>query len=106
MGYSVDFRRRVLASKEKHKLTFEETAERFDVSLRSLFRWSKDVEPKKRKQHKTKIDMDALAQDVEDYPDAFQYERAERLGVSPNSVLYALRRMGYTSKKNSKTSQS
>lgn len=99
MGYSVDFRKRVLASKEKNKLTFEETAERFDVSLRSLFRWSKEVEPKKRKQHKTKIDMHALARDVEEHPDAFQYERAERLGVCSNAVLYALRRMGYSRKK-------
>ena len=43
--------------------------------------------------------MDALARDVEAYPDAYQYERAARLGVSIRCVGYALKRLGVTYKK-------
>ena len=48
--------------------------------------------------------MLALAADVEKYPDAYQYERAERLGVTQRCVGYALKRLGVTYKKNSETS--
>ena len=43
--------------------------------------------------------MDALARDVEACPDAYQYERAVRLGVSVRCVGYALKRLGVTYKK-------
>ncbi|PHM38038.1 transposase [Xenorhabdus innexi] len=32
MGYSLDFRKRVLAYKNKHALTFEQTSDHFEVS--------------------------------------------------------------------------
>ena len=49
--------------------------------------------------------MDALARDVEAYPDAYQYERAARLGVSVRCVGYALKRLGVTYKKSLTSSQ-
>ena len=49
--------------------------------------------------------MDALARDVEAYPDAYQYERAARLGVSIRCVGYALKRLGVTYKKSLTSSQ-
>ncbi|WP_415668663.1 IS630 transposase-related protein, partial [Xenorhabdus nematophila] len=45
MGYSLDFRRRVLAYKDKHALTFEQTRDHFEVSIRTLFRWCNKIEP-------------------------------------------------------------
>jgi transposase len=50
--------------------------------------------------------MEALRQDVEEYPDAYQYERAERLNVSKSCVFFALKRLGVTYKKNSQTPES
>ena len=46
-------------------------------------RWLSDIEPNlTRNKPATKIDMQALFKDVQDYPDAYQYERANRLGVA------------------------
>nr|WP_275383216.1 hypothetical protein [Xenorhabdus bovienii] len=46
MGYSLDFRKRVLAYKDKHSLTFEQTSAHFGVAIRTLFRWSDNMTPK------------------------------------------------------------
>jgi hypothetical protein len=63
-------------------------AKRFGVGVASVLRWSKNIEAKTTR-HKiaTKIDMEALKMDVETYPDAYQYERAGRLGVSEGCVF-------------------
>lgn len=107
MTYSLDFRQKVLRVRAKEKLTFIETAKRFDIGLASLVRWSKDIVPQKtRNKPATKIDMEALKKDIEAYPDAYQYERAERLGVSKVGIWYALKRLKVTYKKNSRAPQS
>lgn len=106
MTYSLDFRKKVLAVKERENLNFEDVALRFDIgSKNTVFRWSKKLEPcETRNKPATKIDMEALARDVELYPDAYQYERAQRLGVSESCVQAALKRLNITHKKNAKTS--
>ncbi|PHM28038.1 transposase [Xenorhabdus budapestensis] len=45
MGYSLDFRKRILAYKDKHSLNFEQTRAHFDISMRTLFRWSHKIAP-------------------------------------------------------------
>jgi transposase len=81
-------------------------AKRFGVSLASVMRWSKTPESKTtRNKPATKIDMEALKMDVETYPDAYQYERAGRLGVSKSCVGYALKRLGVSYKKNAQSPQ-
>lgn len=83
MTYSLDFRQKVLGVRAKERLTFIETAQRFDIGLARLVRGSKDIAPQKtRNKPATKIDREALKKDIEAYPDADHYERAERLGVS------------------------
>ena len=53
------------------------------VLVASVVRWLKRCEPlRHRSKPATRIDMDALAQDVIDYPDACHCERAARFGVS------------------------
>jgi transposase len=85
----------------------EETAERFGVGIASLARWLKNITPQKRRDKPaTKMDMVALAQDIEAHPDAYQCERAQRLGVCSQCVNYALKRLGVTYKKNATTSES
>ena len=46
------------------------------------------------KRHKpaTKMDREALKQDIEDAPDAYPYERAQRLEVSQKGIVAALKR--------------
>ena len=43
-----------------------------------------------------KIDLAKLAQDVRDYPDAYQFERAERFEVTHKAIRQALRKLGVT----------
>ena len=101
MTYSIDFRRQALLIKAKENLTFDEIAKRFGIGRASVVRWSKPIEAQRtRNKPATKIDMEALKQDVEEYPDAYQYERAKRLGVSQRGIGYALKRLGISCKKN------
>ena len=107
MTYSLDFRQRVLSIREKENLTLKETAKRFRLGMASLVRWSNNIEPKrKREKPATRIDMEALKKHVEEYPDAYQYERAAALGVSTSGVCYAFKRLGVTYKKNPQASES
>lgn len=107
MSYSLDFRLHVLKVKEAERLTFQECSSRFCVGIASLVGWSKNPYPKtKRNKPTTKIDMEALKRDIEEYPDAYQYERAQRFGVTATGIWHALKRLGVTYKKNPKSSQS
>jgi transposase len=100
MTYSIDFRRKVLSIKEREQLSFEAIAQRVEVGKASVFRWSKASEVR-RTGHKpaTQIDREKLKQDVEPYPDAYQYERAPRLRVSQRGIGYALKRLRISRKK-------
>ena len=106
MTYSLDFRKRVLSIRSKEGLSFAQTAKRFGVSVNSLFLWSKNLEPKRTKNRPTiKIDRDALINDVKKYPDAYNYERAQRLNVSTSGIYCALKRLGISYKKNAQSPQ-
>ena len=101
MSYSIDFRKQVFKIKNQENLTFEETSQRFGVPTRTLFRWQHRIEPQsKRNKASTQIDVDALLKDVEDHPDAYQYERAKKFGVAQSTIFYALKRLVISNKKN------
>ena len=105
MAYSIDFRRRVFAYKEKHNLTFEQTSEHFGINIASLFRWQNKIEPcTHRNKPASKVDMDLLKKDIEKFPDDYQWERAKRLNVTQPTIHYALKRLNISYKKNTKTS--
>lgn len=107
MSYSLDFRKKVMGIKEKEKLTFEATSERFGIGMRTLFRWQNRLEAKMtRKKPATKINMAGLQKDVEEHPDAYLAERATRFGVSITGIFKALRRLKITYKKNAVSSKS
>lgn len=83
MTYDLKFCRHVLAIRDKAGLSFAQTAARFNLSIQTVFSWSKRLAPKlTRTKPASKIDMLQLAEDVEKYPDAYQYERSERLDFS------------------------
>ena len=106
MTYSIDFRRKVLEVKERDGLSFEQTATLFGIGKSSVRRWTECIEPcRSRNKPATKIDMELLEQDVGLYPDAYQYERAERLGCSQRGIGEALKRLKISRKKNSFTSE-
>jgi transposase len=107
MTYSPDFREKVLTIKQQEGLTQAEAAVRFRVGVASITRWGKRLESKRtRTKPATKIDMKVLEEDVKTHPDAYQYERAARLGVSQRAIGNALKRLGVSYKKNIVTSES
>ena len=105
MTYSLDFRRKVLDIRDKDNLTIAEVSARFCVGIASVVRWIKDIEPKAHGFRKRKLDIEALKQDILEFPDAYQYERAKRLGVVQNSIFHALKKLNITYKKNSQSPQ-
>ena len=105
MSYSLDFRRKVLEVRQREGLSIAQVAERFAVGKASVMRWLKRIERKPSGFRKRKLDMEALHQDLRDYPDAYQYERAARLGVTQNAICYALKnKLRVTYKKNTRAS--
>jgi transposase len=106
MTYSLDFRQKILSIKEQEGLTQAEAAVRFGVGVASIMRWGKCLEPQRtRSKPATKLDMEALKQDVDNYPDGYQYERAARLGVSQRAIGNALKRLNVSYKKNTVASE-
>ncbi len=99
MTYSRDFREQVLKTRQEEKLTIAEVAKRFNIAIASVVRWGKVLEAKRTRHKPTKIDMEALKQDVEKYPNAYHYERAARFGISESGIRSALKRLGISRKK-------
>lgn len=105
MTYSLDMRKKILKIREEEGLSMAKVAKRFGVGVASVMRWSNNIQCVKKRNRSTRIDMNALRSDVEQYPDAYQHERATRLGVSEYCVWYALKRLGVTYKKNTSASK-
>ncbi len=106
MTYPISFRQHVLSAREKEGLALEETSERFCIGVASLKRWSKRITPKPYERKKVRrLDPEKPAQDVLDHPDACQYERAARFGVTQKSIWQALRKLGLTPKKSDAASE-
>jgi transposase len=104
--YPLAFRRKVMSIKAKEGLTFAETAKRFGVGIASITRWSQKLEPQTtRYKPPVKLNMEGLKKDIEQYPDAYQYERASRLGVTAQGIWHAMRRLNITVKKNTHAPQ-
>ena len=93
-------RKNIINIKINERLSVREAARRFGISPNNSIQMGKKIEPKGwRKQRVSKIDMKKLEKDVINNPDAYQYERAERLEVSQAAVHFGLKRLGVTYKK-------
>jgi hypothetical protein len=90
MTYPLKFRKKVLRVREKEGLSIAAVAARFDVGVASVVRWLHTLEPMQNIRRRRCIDLTALQKDVEDHPDAYPYERAQRFGVAQSSMHRAL----------------
>ena len=91
----------MLKIKVEEKTSIKKLAKRFGISPTTLFKWAKRLEAKTtRRKIAIKINMVLLKKDVEENPDSYQYERANKFSVSQRCIGYALRRLGVTYKKN------
>ncbi|WP_416431225.1 IS630 transposase-related protein [Piscirickettsia salmonis] len=86
--------------------TYEEVSELFGVSMRTLFRWNTRIEIKKKAPKPRAINLEELKNDVKSHPDSYQWERAQRFGVSQHCIQHWLNFLGISCKKNTKTSKS
>jgi transposase len=88
-------------------MSIRKLAEKYDISTRTIQNWEQGKLPiGKRNKPNSSLDKLLLLDDVKQYPDAYQYERAERLKVSQMCIWYNLKKLGITYKKNTKASQS
>ncbi|WP_211752308.1 IS630 transposase-related protein [Nitrosomonas communis] len=87
--------------RKKGRLTIAQAAARFCMEIASVTSWVKNPNLKQtRKKPAAKIDMIALARDVQACPGAYQAERARRPRVSEKGIGHTLRRMNISYKKN------
>ena len=99
MSYSHDYRKRVVAF-IRGGSSQSEASRIFGISRKTIYTWlhSPDLSVSRRRPYRSKLDKAALAADVRKHPDAFLHERAERFGVTPQTVWYALRRLNVRKK--------
>jgi transposase len=106
MTYPIQFRKKVMKLHEGG-MSYKQLSVRFGVSVRALYRWKKEIEPKnKRNKPWQKIDQKILIDDIKKYPDLYLHERADKMGVSKSGIHEAIQRLGVTYKKNTRSSQS
>ncbi|MGG2142757.1 IS630 transposase-related protein [Symbiopectobacterium sp. RP] len=96
MSYSIDFRRKVISTREEEGLSIRETAKQFRISPASVSRWINQIASKASTTRQRKSDKSELIKDVEPYPDAYQKERAERFGVCQKAIWQALKKLELT----------
>ena len=106
MSYDIKMRRHVLKVSEEEKLSYAKVAERFGIGKQTVYNWTKRIEEKKERNNlAVKINMEALKADIKNHPDAYQYERAKKFGMSQTGICHALRRLKVSYKKNTFSSK-
>lgn len=105
MTYPIQFRKKVMKL-HAEGVRYEDLSFRFCISIRTLSRWKRAIEPKKtRNKPWKKLSKEALIQDILDHPDSYSHERAKRLGITASGIKYAIKRLGISYKKNTKSSK-
>ncbi len=96
--YSLQFIKKVL--KQRNVLSIQKLSDKYDISTRTIQNWIQGKLPKgTRNKPNIKLSIAALIEDVKQYPDSYQYERAERLGVSEACVWSNLKKLNISYKK-------
>ena len=94
--YGLDFRRRAVGLVQVGN-KIATVAKLLGISRISLHRWlkRKDLAPERMgPKAPRRCCPEKLAAHVAAYPDAYQHERAEDLGVSQAAICYGLKRLG------------
>ena len=107
MGYAREYKISVIKYHYRGK-TIAETAETFSIGTDTVKRWKRELikygELQERKvqdrKHLRKIAPESIDEFLEKFPDGNQNEMAEYFGCKPQSVQVALKKFGYTKKKN------
>jgi len=102
MPYSLDLRKKVINYVETGG-SVTKAAQLFQLSRASIYRWlnRENLEATKVKRRQRKLNWEALKKDVRLNPQARLIDRARKFKVQPSAILYALRQMKITRKKNS-----
>ena len=107
MTYSADFRAQVIRSVEQQCMSIRQACTFYDISKATLQNWLKEPSIKlTRNKPPSKIPNEALLKDVEQYPDDYMYERAQRFNCSKSGIEAALKRLGISKKKDLRASKS
>ena len=106
MTYSADFRAQVIKSVKQQDMSIRHASAFYDISKATLQNWLKEPSIKlTRNKPPSKIPNEALLKDVEQYPDDYMYERAQRFGCSKSGIEAALKRLGISQKKDPRASK-
>ena len=100
MAYDLDLRTRVVEWVEEGG-SITKASRIYKVGRATIYRWTnrEDLQPTKVERRKRKLDWEALEKDIEENPDLKLSDRAQRLGVKPSAICYALKQMTITRKK-------
>lgn len=101
--YSIDFIRCAVNYKNEGH-TFRELKDTFNVPPETYYIWKKKLEngydgTKIIRERKRKIDKEELKKAVQEKPDAYLYELAEKFGCTPQAVFLMLEKLKITRKK-------
>ncbi len=101
MPYSLDLRKKVIDYVERGG-GVTKASQIFQVGRASIYRWlnRENLEATKVKRRRRKLNWEALKQDVRENPQQRLIDRAIKFEVQPSAILYALRQMKITRKKN------
>ena len=100
MTYSADFRAQVIKSVKQQGMSIRHASAFYDISKATLQNWLKDPSIKlTRNKPPSKIPNEALLKDVEQHPDDYLYERAQRDGGSKSGIKAELKRLGISQNK-------
>lgn len=90
MGYSKDFKDKVIEIMTRDKMSVRKAAQHFNLCIQTIQNWKKSTRSKPISGRPMKISRDQILKDVEQYPDDYIRERADRFGVSTHAVFNAL----------------
>ena len=94
MTYSADFRTQVIKSVKQQGMSIRQACAFYEISKATLQNWLKDPNIKlTRNKPPNKIPNEALLKDVEQHPDDYMYERAQRFNCSKSGIEAALIRL-------------
>lgn len=103
-AYSLDLRERVIQYIENGH-DKQSAATLFSVGIATVYRWLKrksdtgSLKASKRARAYQRIDNEQLKKYIEENPDAFLSEIAEKFSVTEQAIFYALKRLKITRKK-------
>ena len=104
--YGLDLRKRVV-NFVRSGGSKAEAARRYEISEATVYSWLNrpDLKPTVVSRRRRKLDWQAVAEHVRQYPEARLIDRAKHFGVTISSMHYALKQMKITRKKTAKISR-